>query len=196
MVEINDVNRKKITSRSKLKAVSKNNDFTNGKDISRICLETLLKLPIEKSTNSLRKNLTVLKRKAEKQLASTKCLIKYRGQKLDNSFDYVTVCINKTKTKKLMKSSILPLPWKVTSELLRTTEAAAMLLNRIWFEEILRKNQNGFQRNRSTTSNSDSPSNHRMSARKKSWVNTIVRRFLPAIRFHTQRKAGLNTSSI
>ena len=73
-------------------------------------------------------------------------------------------CLETKHNKEIDKMLHPPLPQRVTSESLRTTVIAltaiaakiynALFLNRIKpkIEKILRKNQNGFERNRSTTS--------------------------------------------
>ena len=71
----------------------------------------------------------------------------------------------------------------------------ALLLNRIQskIEETLRKNQNSFLRNRSTTSKILTIRRRR--ARKKSRGNTAVHRFFQGIWFHRQTEDGASTFS-
>ena len=85
---------------------------------------------------------------------------------------------------------------KVASKSLRTTTHIAiagkvynaLILNRIEpeIEKILRKNQTGFQKNRSK--DSDNSPNHQRSTYKNNLGSTIVRRFRQNICFYTQRE--------
>ena len=74
-----------------------------------------------------------------------------------------------------------------------------LLLNQIWIEakKILRKNQNGFRRNQSRSS--QILTIHQIIkgvCGKKSRGNIIVSRFLKSIWFHIQREYSANTTSI
>ena len=75
----------------------------------------------------------------------------------------------------------------------------ALLRNRIEskIEKIFRKNQNGFRRNRSTTSQILTIRRILKGVRtKKPSVNTIICRLLQGIWLHTQRDNGANTSRL
>ena len=75
----------------------------------------------------------------------------------------------------------------------------ALLRNRIEpkIEKILRKNQNGFRRNWTTTLQILTIRRILERVReKKTWGNTIIRRFLQSIWLHTQREDGANTTRL
>ena len=126
------------------------------------------------------------KSNAEKLQASMKYLQEFgrQGNSITYFFDYTTLSINKTHGQKAASSSSLR---NVTSESQRDitiTAIAAKVYNALLFniitpeivEKIIGKNQNGFRKNRPTTS-------HIIEGvrAKRNQGNTIVCRFLLGI---------------
>ena len=88
--------------------------------------------------------------------------------------------------------------WGITLTSIAAKIYNVLLLNSVEpkIEKILRKNQNGFRRNRSTTSEILTIRRILGVRAKKHRSVTILCRLLPGIWLHTQREYGANTSRL
>ena len=131
--------------------------------------------------------------------------------KQGNSLTYCNAIYNQHITDSWIKSCILPFPkkgdleiaknyWGITLTSITAKIYNDLLLNQIEHEivKILRKNQNGFQRNLSSTSQilTNCRILEGVHAKKKTRGNTIICRFLQDIWLQTQKEDGVNTSSL
>ena len=218
---INEVSRRKRTAKAKLKAANKQERIKLWKQHFENLLGHPSKVTHEPINRIISKQLDIKLGPFTQELDSILRKIKNRkAARLDEippeiwktrQFDdillwHCNAVYNQNPIDRWMKGCILPFPKKGDHGLaknyrgitLTSIEAKiynAQLRNRIEpkIDNILRKNQNGFRRNRSTTSNINHP--WRCTGKKPTSDITICRLY-QGLLFHLQRKDGTNPTSI
>ena len=201
----------------------KKNEYTRWKNISKISLENPRKL--DKHITKSIYNQVDIKLGQFTHKEHDVVLTKIKNRKaagLDeippelwktSKFDdlllrYCTTAYNQNPIERWTKACILPFSKRgdlgialnyrsITLTSITVKIYNALLLNHIEpeIEKFLRKNQNGFRRNRSTTLQILTIGRILGVRAKKPWSDTLICRFLQGIWLHTQREDGANTSS-
>ena len=220
---INEVSRRKNTAKAKLKAANQQERIKLWKQHFENLLGNPPKITHETITRIISKQLDIKLGPFTQELDSVLKKIKNRkAAGLDEippevwksrQFDdillrHCNAVYNQNPIDRWMKGCILPFPKKGDLGLAKnyrgiilTSIAAkiynALLRNRIEpkIDNILRKNQNGFRRNRSTTSQISTIRRILEGVRAKNLQVTLI--FVDqGLRFHSQRKDGTNPTSV
>ena len=218
---INEVSRRKNTAKAKLKAANQQERIKLWKQHFENLLGNLPKITHEPITGIISKQLDIkLGPFTQEELDSVLRKIKNRkAAGLDEippevwktrQFDdillrHCNAVYNQNPIDRWMKGCILPFPKKGDLRLAKNYRAIAAKIynalqrNRIEpkIDNILRKNQNGFRINRSTTSQILTIPRILEGVRaKKSTSDINIRRHYQGLRFHSQRKDGTNPTSV